>query len=119
VSEQTPEQPPVNPYQPSAAPPVVGPTGIPYWAPDHPETTTVLLLGILGMATCQLIAPFAWVKGSRVKKEIEAAGGRYGGRQQVQVGYVLGIVGSCLLGLYALGFLLYAAVAVVAISSGS
>ena len=109
--------PPPNPYQPYA--PGYGPGGVPQWAPDHPQATTVLLLGILGMAVCQVIAPFAWVKGSRVKKEIDAAGGQYGGRSQVQIGYVLGIVGTVLLGLSLVGFLLYIIVVVVAVSTGA
>lgn len=109
--------PPANPYQPYA--PGYGPGGVPHWVPDHPQATTVLLLGILGMAVCQVLAPFAWVKGSRVKKEIDAAGGRYGGRSQVQIGYVLGIVGSVLLALSAVGFVLYVVVVVIAVSAGA
>ena len=111
------QAPPPNPYQPYA--PGYGPGGVPQWAPDHPQATTVLLLGILGMAVCQVIAPFAWIKGSKVKKEIEAAGGRYGGRNQVQIGYVLGIVGTVLLGLYFVGFLFYIVVVIIAIASSA
>lgn len=113
-----PSQPPQNPYQPYGAP-GYGPTGIPQWAPDHPDSTMVLLLGILGMAVCQVIAPFAWVKGARVKREIDASGGKLGGRSQVQIGYVLGIVGSALLTLYVVGFLFYLVVVVIAVSSGA
>jgi hypothetical protein len=131
MSEQPPQdpaQPPQNPYDPHGAPgygapgygaPGYGATGVPYWAPDHPDSTMVLLLGILGMAVCQVIAPFAWVKGARVKREIDESGGRYGGRSQVQVGYVLGIVGSVILGLYVVGFLLYLVVVVIALSTGA
>jgi len=117
VPPQNPAQPPPNPYQPYA--PGYGPGGVPQWAPDHPDSTTVLILGILGMAVCQALAPFAWIKGSRVKKEIDESGGRYAGRSQVQVGYILGIVGTCLLGLYALGFLLYLTVVIIAVASSA
>lgn len=110
-------QPPPNPYQPYA--PGYGPTGVPQWAPDHPQATTVLLLGILGLALCQLLAPFAWIKGSRVKKEIDAAGGAYGGRSQVQIGYVLGIVGTALLGITVVGFFLYIVIVVIAVASSA
>lgn len=113
----SPNQPPPNPYQPYA--PGYGPTGLPMWAPDHPQTTTVLLLGILGMAVCQVVAPFAWVMGSRVRKEIDASGGQIGGRSQVQIGYVLGIVGSCLLAFYVLGGLAYIGFVVVVIAAGA
>lgn len=112
---QNPHQPPQNPYQP----PGYSAGGVPQWAPDHPDSTTVLILGIVGMAVCQVVAPFAWVKGARVKREIDASGGRLGGRSAVQVGYVLGIVGSVLLALYVVGFLLYLAVVVLAVSAGA
>ena len=108
---------PHNPYQPYA--PGYGPTGLPMWAPDHPQATTVLLLGILGMAVCQVVAPFAWVMGSRVRKEIDASGGRIGGRSQVQIGYVLGIIGSCLLIFYVLGGIAYFGVVIAAIAAGA
>ncbi|WP_188111216.1 DUF4190 domain-containing protein [Nocardioides antri] len=124
MTEQPPgsgQQPPQNPYDssPYQAYGTTGASGLPHWAPDHPQASTVLILGILGMAVCQVIAPFAWVMGSRVKKEIEAPGSQYGGRSQVQVGYVLGIVGSCLLGLYVLGALAYVAIIAVAVSTGA
>lgn len=106
-----------NPYQPQA--PGYGPTGLPMWAPDHPQTTTVLLLGILGMAVCQVVAPFAWVMGSRVRKEIDASGGTIGGRSQVQIGYILGIVGSCILIAYVLGGIAYVGVVIAAVASGA
>ncbi|MEV0771807.1 DUF4190 domain-containing protein [Nocardia salmonicida] len=66
--------------------------------PEHPESTTVLILGILGLAMCGLCAPFAWVKGRKVVAEIDASGGQIGGRSQANAGYIMGIVGSCVLG---------------------
>lgn len=113
---QGPAQPPQNPYQPYGAP---APGGVPYWAPDHPQSTTVLILGILGLSLCQLVAPFAWVIGGRVKKEIDANPAQYGGRSQVQIGYVLGIVGTALLGFYLLFGLVYIGVIVAAVSAGA
>ncbi|MDZ5621337.1 DUF4190 domain-containing protein [Nocardioides sp. HM23] len=113
-----PPQAPQNPYQPYGVP-GYGPTGVPQWAPDHPDAATVLLLGILGMAVCQVIAPFAWIKGARVRREIDASGGKLAGRSQAQIGYVLGIVGSVLLALYVLGFIAYLGIVVVAVSSGA
>lgn len=111
-------QPPQNPYQPYGAP-GYGPTGAPQWAPDHPESATVLLLGILGMAVCQVIAPFAWIKGARVKREIDEAGGRLAGRSQAQIGYILGIVGSALLALYVVGIVVYVVIVVIAIGASA
>lgn len=112
-----PAQPPPNPYQPYA--PGYSPTGAPMWAPDHPDTTTVLIMGILGIAVCQLVAPFAWIKGRRVREEIDASGGQLGGRSQVQLGYVLGIVGSCLLGFYVLGGIAYVGIVALAIAGSA
>ena len=118
-SPQGPSQPRQNPYHPYTGAPGYSATGVPQWAPDHPDSTTVLILGILGISVCQVIAPFAWVKGARVKREIEESGGKLGGRSHVQLGYVLGIVGSVLLALYVVGFLVYLLVVVLAFSAGA
>jgi hypothetical protein len=84
--------------------------------PDHPQATTVLVLGILGLVLCGLIAPFAWVMGNRVVAEIDASGGRIGGRSAANAGRICGIVGSVLIGLGLLVGLLFVFGAVVAAS---
>jgi hypothetical protein len=71
----------------------------PWQPPDHPKAVTALVLGIVGVVACQVLSPFAWVIGKRTLDEIDASGGRYGGRGLAQAGYVLGIVGTVLLGL--------------------
>ena len=81
-------------------------------APDHPRSTTALVLGILSVVLCQLIGPFAWQIGRRTLNEIDAAQGRLGGRGAAQAGYVLGIIGTALLGL-ALLYLAFIVVVVV------
>ena len=68
------------------------------YAPDHPRAITALVLGILGIVLCQLVAPFAWVIGKRTVDEIDGSGGRMGGRGQAQAGYILGVIGSLILG---------------------
>ncbi|MEU6562327.1 hypothetical protein [Nocardia nova] len=68
---------------------------MPYPAPDHPQAGTVLALGILSLF-CGLLGPFAWVMGRRTLREIDASGGTIGGRSNVQVGYVIGIVSTVL-----------------------
>ncbi|HEY3528918.1 MAG TPA: DUF4190 domain-containing protein [Nocardioides sp.] len=80
---------------PGYGPPAYGGYGPP--SPNHPQATTVLVLGILGIVICGFVAPFAWVIGNRVVREIDAAGGRWGGRTEANVGRILGIVGSALL----------------------
>ncbi len=66
-------------------------------APDHPRATTALVLGILALVLCGLLGPFAWSIGRSTMHEIDASGGRWGGRGQAQAGYVLGIVATVLL----------------------
>ena len=69
------------------------------YAPDHPKATTSLILGILGIVICGIIAPFAWRMGKRTVAEIDASQGQLGGRGSAQAGYILGLIGTILLGL--------------------
>ncbi len=80
------QQPPA--YTPAYQPP-----------PNHPQSNTVLILGILGLVVCQILGPFAWTMGNRVLAEIDASGGQVGGRETANVGRILGIVSTVLLGL--------------------
>lgn len=113
------EQPGPNPYDPRPYPAYgqggqyAGPP------PDHPQTTMVLILGILGLVLCQVVSPFAWVIGGRVRKEIAASNGTIGGGQLVTVGWVLGIVGSCFLILGALLLVVYLAIVLIAIGTSA
>ncbi|MGA8211279.1 MAG: DUF4190 domain-containing protein [Nocardioidaceae bacterium] len=81
--------------------PPPGRQGAPGWrppyAPEHPQATTALVLGVLGLAACGVLAPFALVIGRRAMREIDASGGRLGGRGTAQAVYVMGVVGSVLL----------------------
>lgn len=69
------------------------------FAPEHPQATLVLILGIIGIVACGVVAPFAWVMGNRVVREIDASNGQLGGRSQANAGRICGIVGTCLIGL--------------------
>jgi hypothetical protein len=74
-----------------------------YAAPsgDHPEGTKILILGILGVTLCQILAPFAWIVGNRVLREIDQSNGMMtGNRGLVVAGRILGIVGTVILVLY-------------------
>lgn len=66
-------------------------------APNHPQAMTVLILGILSVVLCQVLGPFAWIMGNRVVAEVDAAGGAYAGRDQANIGRILGIIGTVLL----------------------
>jgi uncharacterized membrane protein YjgN (DUF898 family) len=90
-----PGQPPYGNYPPNQ----YGPPPYGFGAPDHPQATLVLILGIVGLVACGLVAPFAWTMGSRVVREIEASNGQLGGRSMAVAGKICGIVGTVLLGL--------------------
>jgi uncharacterized membrane protein YjgN (DUF898 family) len=73
---------------------------------DHPKAMTSLILGILGVVICGVLAPFAWRIGKRAVNEIDASGGQLGGRGTAQAGYILGIIGTILLIIGVVVFLL-------------
>jgi len=77
--------------------------------PDHPQTTTILILGICGLVLCQVLGPFAWWMGNKALREIDASNGQVGGRDTVKVGRILGIIGTIILGL----FILFVVVSIV------
>jgi uncharacterized membrane protein YjgN (DUF898 family) len=85
--------------------------------PEHPQATTVLILGILGLVLCQVISPFAWTMGNRVVAEIDASNGQLGGRSAASAGRICGIVGTALIGVALL--LCVAAVVVLLIVAAS
>ncbi|MCU1639756.1 MULTISPECIES: DUF4190 domain-containing protein [unclassified Nocardia] len=73
---------------------------------EHEYATAVLIMGALSVFCCGALGPVAWVMGRRALNEIEASGGAYGGRVQVVVGYVLGIVGTIFMVLFGILFLM-------------
>lgn len=64
---------------------------------DHPKGMTILILGILSLVCCSPLGIAAWLMGNSALKEIDAQPGRYGNRQIVQIGRILGIIGTVLL----------------------
>ena len=90
--------------------------GYPAYAADHPKATTALILGILGIVVCGFLAPFAWRIGKRTVDEIDASQGQLGGRGSAQAGYILGLIGTVLLGL---GLLFLVGIVVVTIISAA
>ena len=64
----------------------------PYGAlPEHPQGTTILVLGIVGLFVT-ICAPIAWYMGSKAQKEIAASGVRYANEQNINIGKILGMV---------------------------
>jgi hypothetical protein len=89
------------------------------YAPDHPKATMVLILGILGIVVCGLVAPFAWRMGKKTVDEIDASNGQLGGRGSAQAGYILGLIGTVLLGLGLLFLLLFGTLAIIGATTSS
>lgn len=90
-----------NPY--GQQPPPYGASN-PYGQPDpygaatqHPQSTTILVLGILSIVCCQILGPVAWIMGNKAVKEIDANPGAYSGRETANIGRILGIIGTVLL----------------------
>jgi len=108
--------PPPQAYGPSPYGQVpYGAPGVPGYGvrPKHPSATTAMTLGLvalIGGLFCLLpiaVAPFAWTTGARAVKEIDASGGALDGRSEAQAGYVMGIIGTVLLGLSLVVVVLY------------
>ena len=80
---------------------------------DHPQATTILILGICGLVLCPILGPFAWSMGNKALREVDASQGQLGGREMVNVGRILGIVATVILILgFLVGILLVAGLAV-------
>lgn len=133
AGQQAPFAPPQNPYpqpgtfdqyvapNPYGAQPYGGyPAGYGAGLPEHPSATTALVLGIVGLvgiAFCGgltlVLSPFAWAIGRRSVREIDAAPGRYSGREKANAGRIMGLIGTILL---VIGVLVVGAVIVLAIA---
>lgn len=83
-----------NPYEQYPAGNTPSPYGQqPYGVapPEHPQGTTVLVLGILGFFV-GVTAPIAWYMGGKALKEMRASGQHYANEQYLTIGRILGIV---------------------------
>lgn len=89
-------QQPASPPQPAGPVPV---PGFPLAAepPEHPQATTILILGVLGLGGLWLTSPIAWYMGTKALAEIDAAPERYSKREFVNIGRILGMAGTILL----------------------
>ena len=86
--------------QPGYQRPLPGMPGMGVLLPEHPKATTVLVLGILSLAVCPVLGPFAWSMANTARREIQQGLFRLTG--PVTAGYVLGIIGSVYLVLWVL-----------------
>lgn len=107
--------PPPAPPLPTAYPPApqANPYGNPYGSPayaggmvEHPQGTTILIMGILSLVVCSILGPFAWMQGNKALAEIDANPGRYSNRGNVNAGRICGIIATVIMGLALAFFLL-------------
>ena len=80
---------------------------------EHPQATTILILGICGLVLCQVLGPFAWSMGNKALREIDSSQGQLGGRDTVNIGRILGIVATVIMGLAFLAILAFIVLAVL------
>jgi hypothetical protein len=64
---------------------------------EHPQGTTILVVGILSLVVCQLLGPVAWVMGNNAIAEIDRNPSAYTNRGTVQAGRICGIVASAIM----------------------
>ena len=83
--------------------------------PNAPGAVASLVLGILGLTICQLCAPFAWWQGQQARAAVDRSGGTLNGRGLATAGWIMGIIGTVILGIAIVGIL---AVVVVGGASG-
>lgn len=101
-----------------AAPPPPG-GGLGGGPVDHPRGITILVLGILSIVCCSPLGIAAWLMGNTALKEIDAEPGRYGNRQIVQIGRILGIIGVVLLLLSIVWIIFFGGLAMISGNSTS
>ncbi len=66
--------------------------------PEASQSTTILVLGILGLVICGVLAPFAWVMGNKELQAIDTGRRSPENRGSANAGRILGIIGTVLLG---------------------
>lgn len=67
--------------------------------PEQSQATTILVMGILGLIMCGILAPFAWVMGSKELAAIDSGLRSPENRSTANAGKILGIIGTVLLGI--------------------
>lgn len=59
---------------------------------EHPNATTILVLGVLGLVLCQFLGPVAWIMGHSARAQTRQ--GMYFPSGKVTAGWILGIVAT-------------------------
>lgn len=79
---------------------------------DHPQGTTVFVLGIVGIFF-GICAPIAWYLGNKTLKDIASTGMQFTNESQIRTGRILGKVFTII---YAVMIVLYIAFIVIAVA---
>jgi hypothetical protein len=88
----------------------------PPYGHEHPQGTTILVLGILSLVLCAPLGIAAWVMGKRALAEATAMGAT--NASTIKAGYICGIVGTCLMLLGLVFGVLVFAVAAMSVGAG-
>jgi hypothetical protein len=86
-----------------------------YGSYEHPDGTTVLILGVLSLVVCRFLGPVAWIMGNKAIAEIDGNPGAYTNRGSVQAGRICGIISSSLIILT----VVFIAVALIAVTAAN
>ena len=82
---------------------------------DHPQGTTILVLGILSIVVCGILGPFAWNMGNQTLREIDANPSVvYSNRGNVAAGRICGMIATIIVIALVALFVLLSLVVVVA-----
>ena len=67
---------------------------------QHPEGTTILVLGILSIVICPLIGPLAWSMGNKAMAQVRFSGYQFSNAGFIKAGRILGAVATLLMVFY-------------------
>lgn len=68
--------------------------------PNEPWSLIALILGIVGLVTCQLASPVALYMGIKSRQRVKESNGQYDGDTLALVGVITGAIGTAILGIW-------------------
>ncbi|WP_211348919.1 DUF4190 domain-containing protein [Nocardioides litoris] len=83
---------------------------------EHPQGTTILVLGIIGLVACMPLGIAAWVMGNKALREIDSSPMTYTNRGSVRAGQICGMIATILA---IVAVLFYVVVIVVVLGASS
>lgn len=85
--------------------------------PEASQSTTILVLGILGLVLCQVLGPFAWVMGNKELEAIDSGRRPPENRGTANAGRILGIIGTIFLAIGVIGLIIFVLFFVAAVET--